>query len=77
LCEEYTQRYGKIHKSEAVIEWCDENRPELPNVPRTPFAQAMPDEYKNTDVVEAYRSYYRGEKRKFAKWKDGSVPQWF
>ena len=31
LCAEYTSRYDKVHKSEAVIEWCDENRPDLPN----------------------------------------------
>ena len=77
LCEEYTHRYGKIHKSEAVIEWCDENRPELPDVDRTPFVQAMPEEYKNENTIEAYRAYYRGDKRKFAKWKDGKVPLWF
>jgi len=77
LCNEYTRRYDKVHKSEAVIEWCDEHRPDLPSIPRTAFAQAMPDKYKNTDIVEAYRSYYRGEKRKFAKWKDGNIPSWF
>ena len=43
----------------------------------TPFAQAMPDEYKNTDAVEAYRAYYLGEKTGFAEWKNDNVPSWY
>ena len=77
LCTEYTRRYGKVHKSEKVIDWCDANRPELPNVGLTPFAQAMPEDYKNEDAVEAYRTYYRNDKRRFATWKDVDPPTWF
>ena len=25
MCQEYTRRYGKVHKSLAVIEWCGKN----------------------------------------------------
>ena len=77
LCDEYSVRYGKIHKSEEVIEWCDTNRPELPEIGMTPFAQAMPEEYKNDDAVEAYRAYYLGEKTAFAEWKNDNVPFWY
>ena len=28
----------------------------------TPFAQAMPEEYRNEDAVQAYRDYYLGDK---------------
>ena len=77
LCTEYTRRYGKVHKSEQVIDWCDANRPELPDVGLTPFAQAMPEDYKNEDAVEAYRTYYRNDKRRFATWKDVDPPTWF
>jgi len=77
LCTEYTRRYGKVHKSEKVIDWCDANRPELPDVGLTPFAQAMPEDYKNEDAVEAYRTYYRNDKRRFATWKDVDPPTWF
>ena len=77
LCTEYTRRYGKVHKSEKVIDWCDTNRPELPDVGLTPFAQAMPEDYKNEDAVEAYRTYYRNDKRRFATWKDVDPPTWF
>jgi len=27
----------------------------------TPFAQAMPDEYKDEDTVKAYRAYYKSK----------------
>tara|TARA_R100001594_G_scaffold140949_1_gene186453 strand:+ start:2299 stop:2769 length:471 start_codon:yes stop_codon:yes gene_type:complete len=78
LCNEYTNRYGKVHKSQQVIEWCDKNRPALPyGVGRTSFAQAMPEEYKNENAVKAYRSYYLGEKATIATWKNAETPFWF
>ena len=77
LCDEYTRRYGKVHKTEEVIEWCDNNRPELPNIGLTKQPTCMPDYCKTESVVESYRKYYINEKAKFAKWKDGNIPSWF
>ena len=77
LCDEYTRRYGKVHKTEEVIEWCDNNRPELPNIGLTKQPTCMPDYCKTESVVESYRKYYINEKAKFAKWKDGNVPEWY
>jgi|TARA_R110000868_G_C10787599_1_gene756016 hypothetical protein len=78
LCNEYTYRYGKRHKSQDIIEWCLLN---VPNIPEkgdiTPFALAMPDECKVGDAVASYRVYYMVEKRGFANWKNREVPQWF
>lgn len=62
ICEQYTRRYGKVHKSQAVIEWCIDNPPSIADIGLTEFAQVMPDEYRCADVVEAYRNYYCGEK---------------
>jgi hypothetical protein len=76
LCEEYTIRYGKTHKSKQIIEWCIENKPELPDLGFTDPPRAMPDEYKVNDVVQSYRNYYIGDKLKFAKWKNGHIPSW-
>ena len=76
LCEEYTKRYGKIHKSQKVIEWCAMKYIKLPDLPQTPFAQAMPPQYRNECAVKAYRSYYMGEKAAFATWKTES-PDWW
>ena len=77
LCEEYTYRYGKRHKSQDVIEWCIINKPNISDKGFTEPAKAMPEEYKVDDVVESYRNYYRGAKKDFATWKMRSVPEWF
>lgn len=78
LSAEYTHRYGKRHKSEDIIEWCLMNQPDLrDNGDITEFAVAMPDECKNDDIVQAYRTYYMVEKRNIAVWKNRQVPEWF
>ena len=75
LFKEYTRRYGRIHKSEQyLVEYvCPEA---MPDIGLTPFAQTMPDHYKHEDVVTAYRNFYMGDKRAFAKWKT-KKPDWF
>ena len=77
LCEEYTERYGKVHKSQAVTEWAEDLDIGLPARGQTPFRLAMPDGYKTNDPVESYRKYYIGDKARFAKWKTGNVPSWW
>ena len=48
------------------------------NGPQTPYAQAMPDEYRSSDAIEAYRDYYWLDKRRFAKWEKGTeAPKWW
>ena len=78
MCAEYTRRYGKTHKSRSVIDWClwQGIKIEFPEKGLTPFAQAMPPQYKNECAVTAYRAYYHGEKASFATWKS-EVPQWW
>ena len=79
LCKEYTRRYKKVHKTEDMISLIRFRKPK--NIPiadsMTPFAQAMPEEYKNPNAVEAYRAYYVGEKRAIAEWKNVETPSWF
>ena len=78
LCKEYTFRYGKTHKSQAVIEWCLTHKPKLiVNDDLTPFALAMPDECKVDDAIQSYRNYYMTEKRRMANWKNREIPEWF
>lgn len=72
LCIEYTHRYGKMHKSELVI--AKLGVPKLPDVGLTPFAQAMPEKYRNVDAVAAYRAYYINEKARIAKWAPRAQP---
>ena len=76
LCDEYTKRYKKIHKSQRAIEWCAMMHIDLPEIPQTPFAQAMPSQYKNECAVTAYRDYYMGEKAHFATWRT-QAPSWW
>jgi hypothetical protein len=77
LCEEYTRRYHRVHKSQAVSEWAESLNINLPASGLTPFRLAMPDVYKHRDPVRSYRNYYMGEKARFAKWKTGNVPVWW
>ena len=81
LAKEYSFRYEKIHSSEAVIRFIYKSRlgPKGLIFPvfKTPFAQAMPEQYKHKNAVAAYRSYYRGEKSGFAKWTKRAPPSWW
>ena len=79
LCMEYTRRYNRIHACQRIIQWCHENPPR--NISQsdkvTPFAQAMPEKYRNSDAVIAYRNYYIHEKYRIARWKCSKIPSWF
>lgn len=76
LCKEYTLRYGKTHRSECIILWAERSADVIPSGLFNAPPQAMPDEYKRPKCVDAYRAFYRGEKRRFATWKT-STPKWF
>ena len=78
LSAEYSRRYKKQHKLgehyqiyRGLLDQCKFEENGL-----TPFAQAMPDEYKSDDPVQAYRTYYLMDKGNFAKWKL-ETPQWY
>jgi hypothetical protein len=77
LCSEYTHRYKKTHKSKEVLEWCLINKLKIDDKGFTKPPLAMPDEFKVEDVVESYRRYYMGEKKRFATWKFSDTPKWF
>jgi hypothetical protein len=67
LCKEYQFRYGqhKTHKTEYHIKWLMANVPaNISDISSTPFRQAMPDQYKNDDPVQAYRTFYIESKMK-------------
>jgi Pyrimidine dimer DNA glycosylase len=73
LCAEYTARYGKRHKCQAVIESIAP--PAWLPIGVSDFVQCMPDEFKDKDPVVAYRKYYHS-KAAFATWKT-SPPYWW
>lgn len=77
LCNEYTYRYGKIHKGQHILNWCKSHIPKyLISIGLTSFVQAMPERYRCDDVVKAYRSYYLEEKQHLFKWKRREIPEW-
>lgn len=79
LHDEWQYRYNhsvsKLHKAWQVIEELPE--PEIEDIGLTPFALAMPDQYKSNNAVEAYRDYYFGDKQHIASWKKRGEPGWF
>ncbi|QDP58833.1 MAG: hypothetical protein Unbinned80contig1000_42 [Prokaryotic dsDNA virus sp.] len=78
ICSEYTKRFGKVHKCEAVIRECREQISLLPNEGAYPAPQCMPDQYRCDSLFDAYRAYYINEKAYFAKWEKGTpAPSWW
>ena len=83
--DEWKYRYNhsetKMHASFLVAQNLRKFAPRQECFPErmlTPFAQAMPDEYKCEDAVEAYKRYYQSpEKRKIASWKRRNPPSWY
>ena len=75
LSREYTARYGKRHKCQSVIEFCEKQQQQIPKGTMTEFPQAMPDEYKHPDPVIAYRKYYMNEKKHILFWRQNR-PTW-
>jgi len=81
LCYEYTYRFSKgtlikIHKCQPYIEELKNNIPDIPNTPFTQPRQAMPEMYKGTDSILAYRDYYFFEKHRMLKWTKRETPVW-
>ena len=77
LLSEYTYRYGKVHKCEAMKEWLMQAPYSIPISRLTPVTPAMPDEYKVPhDSVASYRNYYRGAKQRMHKWTKREAPEW-
>jgi hypothetical protein len=78
LCEEYTRRYSKVHSCEKGLNHLADMQYMIQGEQFTPFAQAMPDQYKSHDAVYSYRQYYLHEKKSFAKWeKLNNIPDWW
>jgi len=77
----YNHPDTKYHASFLIAQKLRENAPSEDKFPErglTPFAQAMPDEYRGEDAIEAYRRYYQSpEKKKIASWKRRTPPKWY
>ena len=79
LCHEYTFRYDKIHKcTQHIVNFSEIDLSNFPDKPgEIKFVQCMPEEYKCSDTVEAYRTYYLKDKAHIASWKRRGIPEWW
>ena len=83
MCAEYSFRYGKRHYSENYLDYAVENMDKLSfdSINLTHFPRCFGDFKekidKNLSIVDAYREFYRLDKRDFATWPEGKVPAWW
>ena len=58
LLNEYTYRFGKVHKSQILYEkyWKVDKPFDLDKIS---LPQCMPVEFKNISLIEAYKNYYK------------------
>lgn len=68
LCEEYTFRTGKVHKSQEFLDNVSVQPKNIKQGERTPFALAMPDEFKVLGVFDQTIAYQKYLTTKFAEW---------
>ncbi len=79
LCLDYTIRYGRVHRSTERLLRARDLAHLIPEGGLTPFAQAMPDEFKRPDPHDAYRAYLAAKYAKWgaaARWTNAVRPEW-
>jgi len=81
LCNEYTKRYGKTHKTEEMIIRLSFYPADIKcTTHKTPFWSPKGYEYGKgqpfNSAVEAYRQYYMVDKKDIVTWKN-DVPNWY
>ena len=76
LLNQYTLRYKKIHTTKKISNLLHDKHNKW-NCWKTEFTtppQCMPDQYKHKDYITAYKQYYIGEKKRFAKYTEVDTP---
>lgn len=77
LLKEYTHRYGKFHKT-GELEFALSTLPNnIVNKVMEQPPQAMPEECKSSNSINAYRQYYVMKKNTFARWTNREIPKWY
>jgi hypothetical protein len=75
LYDEYKFRYNnKQHKSGELVELLP--TPKINNIGITERPQAMPENFRNLDVITAYRNYYRSNKQHILRYTKRDIPEW-
>lgn len=77
LLDEYTFRYGKVHKCSELVPLLSKAPLNINHGPLTSVTPAMPEEYLVVgDSVTSYRNYYRNAKKDLHKWTKRAIPDW-
>jgi len=84
LCDEYTERYGKVHACEKQIKQMCSLARFVPEGDLQPFAIAISDDMKCREIdgfdkmsaTTKYRLYYKLDKNHIASWKQNK-PNWY
>ena len=82
LCDEYTHRYGKDHKTEALIPWLmipPTNINKSLKLTQMPLAMGSnPECIDHSDVKGSYRKFYQTKQDRFRMvWSKRPIPEWF
>ena len=81
LCDEYTYRYGKVHKTSELIPYLMALPRNIKEGPMTPFRLAMgsnPECMIEGDPIQSYRLFYQTKQDRFAmNWTNRPIPEWF
>lgn len=82
LCDEYTHRYGKVHKTDTLLREVLKTPPR--NIPVGYLTQQLlamksnPECMFPHDPVKSYRMFYQTKQERFKMvWTKRSVPDWF
>lgn len=77
LMDEYTYRYGKVHKCSALERTLASPPKNIASGNFTEPTPAMPEEFiVSGDSIKSYMNYYNGSKQRMFSWKMREVPQW-
>ncbi len=77
MLEEYTARFGKIHKCAAVLDICLEiyDPSIFPSESPSPLPLAMPPEFRSDNPILSYRKFYASKPR--IRYPKSKIPVWF
>lgn len=77
LMDEYTYRYGKVHKCSALERTLASPPTNIVSGKFTEPTPAMPEDFiVSGDSIKSYMNYYNGSKQRMFSWKMREVPQW-
>lgn len=79
LCDEYTYRTGKVHKTSELLDSLAKQPSKIVSAARTQFVVAAPDKHKITGIFNPIKGYQDYLNEKFAEWACRDKPirvQW-